>query len=98
MIIRMVKMTFAEEKIPEFLALFQATKSKIRAFEGCNHLELLQDVNNPNIFFTYSHWQDTNALNNYRKSALFGQIWPQTKLLFAAKPEAWSTKQNEIVT
>ncbi len=97
MIVRMVKLTFKEDKISDFLFIFEATKHKIRAFEGCKHLELLQDANHPNVFFTYSHWQNQEHLNKYRNSALFGEIWPKTKRLFSAKPEAWSTVQKEIL-
>ncbi len=97
MIVRMVRMTFQPEKIDDFLAVFQATKSKIRAFEGCQHLELLRDVTHANVFFTYSHWHSAAHLNNYKKSKLFGQVWPSTKKLFLAPPEAWSTEQLEIL-
>ena len=97
MIIRMVKMTFKPENISAFEKIFEATKSRIRASKGCQHLELLRDVNNPNVFFTYSHWVDTEHLNMYRDSALFAEVWPATKVLFAEKPEAWSTKQKVIL-
>jgi quinol monooxygenase YgiN len=93
----MVKMTFKPEHISAFEKIFEATKAKIRASNGCRHLELLRDVNNPNVFFTYSHWVDTDHLNMYRDSALFAEVWPATKVLFAAKPEAWSTVQKEIL-
>ena len=97
MIIRLVKMTFAPEKVADFEKLFEETKALIREFEGCMHLELLNDVDNPNIFFTYSHWRSVNDLNHYRDSALFAEVWPRTKVLFAAKPEAWSTTQKHIL-
>ena len=63
--------------------------------EGCTHLELLNDTNTSNIFFTYSHWQTENDLNKYRKSELFKNVWGKTKVLFAAKPEVWSVKKFE---
>ena len=97
MIIRIVKMTFATEKVADFEKLFEETKERIRHFEGCLHLQLLNDVNNPNIFFTYSHWRSVEDLNNYRDSALFDDVWARTKVLFAAKPEAWSTTQKHIL-
>ena len=90
-------MTFEEKCVEDFLSLFEATKQKIRASEGCLHLELLRDVDNPNIFFTSSHWNSTTDLNKYRDSALFAHVWPRTKVWFAAKPEAWSTEQKEIL-
>ena len=52
--IRIVKMTFKADKIDEFLSNFNNVKQQIRDFEGVNRLELLNDKNNPNIYFTYS--------------------------------------------
>lgn len=98
MIIRIVKMTFEADKVSDFLDVFEATKHRIRAFEGCQHLELLNDVDKPNVYFTYSHWDSKAHLNAYRDSDLFGDVWPRTKTLFAAKPEAWSMEQKHILT
>ena len=97
MIIRIVKMTFNPKKIEDFEALFSSNKMKIRNFEGCIHLELLKDVDNPNIYFTYSFWEDPIHLSNYRNSPLFEEVWSNTKKLFSAKPEAWSVKQKVIL-
>jgi len=83
-------MTFAPENVPAFLALFDGSKEQIRQQPGCRHLELWQDADQPAVYCTYSHWDDAAALNNYRKSALFGEVWPATKQLFAAPPVAFS--------
>ena len=83
-------MSFDPLKIAEFLANFEANKKKIRGFQGCNFLELYRDQNNRNVFFTYSYWDHESALNNYRNSELFAQVWAETKILFNDKPEAWS--------
>ena len=88
--IRIVKMTFNPEKVNEFLANFEEVKSKIRAFDGVEHLELLSDKNNTNIYFTYSIWESEDHLNNYRHSDLFKSVWAVTKPLFIKKAEAWS--------
>ncbi|RAU82541.1 putative quinol monooxygenase [Pontibacter arcticus] len=93
MLIRIVRMTFLAEKTDEFLAIFESSKDKIKAFDGCNHVELLQDFNQPNVYSTYSLWDSEEHLNQYRRSELFGQVWPATKSLFAAKPETWSYRQ-----
>lgn len=93
MIVRIVKMTFREEAIPAFLDTFALQKEYIRDFEGCHHLELLRDANNPNIFFTYSHWESEAYLEKYRESDFFTNIWSNVKTLFADKPEAWSTQK-----
>ncbi|GAB3334451.1 putative quinol monooxygenase [Hymenobacter humi] len=90
MLIRVVRMTFGPEQVPAFLALFQASENRIRQQPGCRHLELWQDADNPAVYCTYSHWDDAAALDNYRKSTLFGEVWPATKRLFAATPVAFS--------
>ncbi|HAA16231.1 MAG TPA: antibiotic biosynthesis monooxygenase [Cytophagales bacterium] len=92
MLIRVVRMTFQEDKVEDFLALFEATKERIRHFEGCHHLELLQDYHQPNIFSTYSHWIDDAALDAYRHSDLFKEVWANTKALFSDKPIAFSSR------
>ena len=88
-------MTFQEEKISDFLAIFNASKHKIRQFEGCQHLELLRDLTQPNILMTYSFWENEAALESYRQSALFQTTWAATKLLFADKPVAFSSERLE---
>ncbi len=93
MIIRIVKMTFKPECVEDFLGLFERSKSKIRHQEGCQYLSLLNDKNNTSIFFTYSYWEDEDALNAYRNSETFGEIWPKTKVLFARNAEAWTVSQ-----
>ncbi len=93
MIIRIVRMTFKPEEVDAFLELFDNSKSQIRHFEGCHHLELLKDANDARIFSTYSKWENEDALNAYRHSELFGLVWPATKSKFAEKPIAFSLKE-----
>lgn len=90
MIIRVVRMTFAPAQVPAFLALFHSSFDRIRQQPGCQHLELWQDITAPAVYCTYSHWDNAEALDAYRKSALFGEVWPATKQLFAAPPVAFS--------
>lgn len=94
MFVRIVKMTFKTENIADFEGLFEQNKDKIRAFEGCHFLELYQDLNQEDIFFTYSYWEAPNFLEAYRKSELFQEVWSKTKLLFSEKPEAWSVTKK----
>ncbi len=93
MLIRVVRMTFKQAEVDAFLELFESTKEKIRNFEGCEHLELLQDKHQQNIFVTCSHWQSEAHLNAYRNSSLFGQVWKETKAKFAEKPIAFSLEK-----
>lgn len=96
MFVRIVKMSFHEKNIPQFLENFEINKIEIRNFQGNRLLELYQDKNNPTIFFTYSYWETEQDLENYRKSELFGKVWKFTKTLFDTKPEAWSV--DKLVT
>lgn len=93
MLVRIVKMTFNPEKIDEFLINFNASKNEIRNFAGCRLLELYRDKNNTNVFFTYSYWDDELALENYRNSSLFNEVWAKTKVLFSERPQAWSVNK-----
>jgi len=97
MIIRIVKMTFEPAKVNDFLIIFNESKQRIRDMEGCSHLELLNDINSPNIYFTYSYWNSETDLNNYRNSELFKNVWIKTKNLFSSKAEAWSLNQNTLL-
>lgn len=95
MIIRIVKMTFKPDRVEDFEANFHQNKEAIRAFEGCEHLELLKEEGAKSTYFTYSWWQSSADLENYRKSDLFRGVWAFTKTLFSEKPEAWSLKKLE---
>jgi len=90
MFVRIVKMSFHEENIPAFLDNFEIMKDKIRNAPGNRFLELYQDRNDKQIFFTYSYWETEQDLENYRQSELFYDVWAFTKKLFNGKPEAWS--------
>jgi len=90
MFVRIVKMGFNPENVENFLSDFEVVKSKVRGFEGCLFLELYRDKSNTNQFFTYSYWEDEQALENYRNSELFKGVWKNTKQYFNQKPEAWS--------
>ncbi|RKE94782.1 putative quinol monooxygenase [Ichthyenterobacterium magnum] len=90
MFVRIVKMSFDPSKIKIFLDNFDTKKEHIRAFEGCEFLELYRDKHNTNVFFTYSFWNTEADLERYRHSNLFKGIWAETKPMFNAKPEAWS--------
>lgn len=92
MIVRVVKMHFRPDEVDNFRALFESRKELIRGFEGCEYLELWQDINTPEIFFTYSHWTGEDRLEAYRHSDLFKDVWSKTKALFADKPQAWSVE------
>ena len=90
MLIRIVRMTFQEDKLPNFHTLFDRSKHRIRAFPGNRHLELLSDPDNPAVRLTYSLWDSAGDLEAYRQSELFRTAWAATKVLFSEKPVAFS--------
>ncbi|MBT8253027.1 MAG: antibiotic biosynthesis monooxygenase [Bacteroidia bacterium] len=90
MLIRLVKMSFNDHDVADFLKMFDDSKEKIRRFDGCNGLELYRDKDNPNQFFTYSYWVSEGHLEAYRRSELFRKVCGSTKILFNDSPEAWS--------
>ncbi len=94
MITRIVKMTLKPESIEGFNEIFYASQKLIRAFEGCNRLELMNDINNECIYFTFSYWNTEEDLNIYRNSYLFKNTWSKVKPMFSVKAEAWSLISN----
>jgi quinol monooxygenase YgiN len=95
MIIRIVRMTFLETEVKNFLQVFSENKASILAFPGCHHVDLLQDVDHSNVYATYSHWEKEEDLEKYRSSELFKSVWGQTKVLFLDKPIAHSYRMTE---
>ncbi|MFM2306610.1 MAG: hypothetical protein RLZZ367_1279 [Bacteroidota bacterium] len=92
MLIRIVKMTFAEDKVADFVNTFNQRKHLIASFQGCSGVQLLRDTNDPRIFFTYSNWDNAASLEKYRQSELFNTVWSTVKEWFVARPEAWSVE------
>ena len=90
MLVRIVKLTFNEESMDFFFQEFDKIKAHITNFKGCRGMRMLQDMNQKNIVMTYSHWDDENALNNYRNSQVFLRLWNKIKPHFKDKPQAWS--------
>jgi heme-degrading monooxygenase HmoA len=91
MILRIVRLTFKPEFEEAFKQVFEEKRALIAAFEGCQKVNLLQDVSNANVFFTISEWNSENELKQYRNSVLFRETWATVKQWFAAPPIAHST-------
>ena len=97
MLIRIVRMYFKEEHVKDFLQIFEGSKERMKNFDGCYKVELLQDLNQRNILTTYSYWRDKKAMDNYRHSAFFMENWAQMKKFFSQKPDAIScVKLDEV--
>lgn len=92
-IIRVVRLTFSESTIGPFEKLYAKHAEAIASQPGCFGVELVEDVKDPYVRATVSRWDSEDSLNAYRDSALFGEVWPATKALFAGAPEVWSYKK-----
>ena len=90
MIVRVVRLTLSEENVSAFEEVFRTHQDAIASQPGCMGVEMLSDPNDNCIRGTLSRWSSEEDLNAYRASSLFGEVWPVTKSLFAAKPEVWS--------
>ena len=53
MLIRVVKMKFEQERLSDFLEHFESIKWQVAQFPGCSGMQLLQDLNDPCLLFTY---------------------------------------------
>jgi len=91
MITRIVQLTFQEHQVDEFFKIFEVSGPKVRAYEGCVHLDLVQDKYRTYVFFTISKWESEESLNAYRSSPLFRSTWKKMKTLFSLPAHAWST-------
>ena len=86
-------MHFTEAGVEEFLQIFDQHKQLIRDVEGCTHLELLKDADDPLTYTTLSYWKDASSLDNYRKSELFASVWGTVKTLFSERSQAFSLEK-----
>lgn len=94
MIIRIVKLTFQEDKTQDFLSFFDTIAQVVNTFPGCQGMKLIKNIHSPQIIMTYSHWDSEEALNNYRDSETFRHVWSTIKPWFGDRPEAWSMEEH----
>jgi heme oxygenase (mycobilin-producing) len=96
MLIRLVRMKFHAESSATFLAIFDEMKQHIRHYDGCSHLELLEELGDPHAFTTYSIWDTAEHLDTYRNSALFQSTWKRVKPLMREPAVAVSYAQRHV--
>lgn len=92
-IIRVVRMAFKPEESDNFVKLYRAVEPHIRAFDGCEHVELYQEISDEHAYTTYSLWRSPDALEAYRQSDLFGKTWSAVKQMLRAKAAAVSYRK-----
>jgi heme-degrading monooxygenase HmoA len=89
-ILRVVRMDFRAEECGPFDLLFEDARSRISAVPGCLGVTCFSDVAGGGGRTTFSVWQSERALEAYRESALFKEVWALTKPGFQSRPVAWS--------
>ncbi len=90
MILRIVHMHFKPGSVEEFLRLFEHHRDAIAGSAGCRSLRLVRSEDNMTSLSTVSIWDSASDLDAYRHGALFAEVWPHTKALFASSPHAES--------
>ena len=93
-VLRIVRMEFHPESCGRFDRLFESVQARILASPGCISVIAVRPLDEPHVRVTMSRWNSASALEAYRNSALFGEVWPETKSMFSAKPVAWSMEWN----
>lgn len=89
-LLRIVRMHFSEEGLPQFLDYFKTIHAKVQNQPGCYAVYLLADADHPLVWYTYSYWDGVGSLNTYRDSELFEGVWTKTKTYFGGRPQAFS--------
>lgn len=89
-LVRIVRLSFKEEHLDDFLQFYSRVQSQIAAFEGCLEVQAFRDNEQPNVIYTISRWADAACLENYRQSDLFRDIWARVSPWFDEKPQAFS--------
>lgn len=79
-------MSFRAAEVEQFTRLYHAARPTILAQPGCQSVILVQDIERPTVFVTWSVWDDEAALEAYRTSAFFQDFWPNVRALFDAPP------------
>lgn len=85
--VRVVRMSFRMDCTDRFVLLFEEKKGRIAGHVGCRFVYLLRCGD---TFFTISGWDRPEDLETYRTSALFRDVWKQTKSWLSEPAQAWS--------
>ena len=95
MIVRVVRLRLRPSKVQDFENVFKENRRAIEAQSGCHGVELLRDAEDEHVRGTLSRWESQDHLDAYRRSVLFGEVWPLTKTFFEAPAEVWSYEVDE---
>lgn len=92
--VRIVKMTFAEGNREKFLAVYKEVEPFIQKMPGLQELKLYSLLDNKQVLFTLSRWEDASFLEAYRNSDLFKETWDKVKPLISEPAQAYSLEDE----
>lgn len=87
---RIVRLEFDPARVAEFTVFFTQNRETIASFPGCVSLDLFRDAEAENVYYTFSLWESEAALEAYRHSDTFRNLWAFAKARFSGKPQAYS--------
>lgn len=93
MIERIVRLRFLPGKRDAFLDIFAKHLLFMKELPGCVDLQLLYDSSDLDTFFTQSTWESELALQDYRSSEYFRDIWGTIKPWFVERAHAWTLEK-----
>ena len=83
-------MQLREGKANEFLSVFREVNREILKSPGCLSVSVNLDADDKDTVITLSRWENEQALQAYRASALFISTWRRVKPFFREKALAFS--------
>lgn len=88
MVVRFVSLRATPERQAELAEVVTTSAPVVRAVPGCRGLTILQDINDPLHYLTWSLWDSAADLEAYRRSAVYGQVWPRIRACLAERAHA----------
>jgi len=91
MITRIIKLT-SKVSADEFMAYMNEIIPELNAMDGCSQVEVLRGKINENIFFIYTIWKNSKALNKFRDSQFNQVFWNKLNEMSESRPQVWSVE------
>lgn len=96
-LVRIVRLSFREEHLDDFLQFYAQVQPQIAAFEGCMEVQAFRDNEQHTVIYTMSRWTNAAYLENYRQSDFFRDTWAQVSRWFEEKPQAFSLVPLQVI-
>ena len=91
MITRIIKLRL-KDSTDEFIKYINSIHDEIFQFTGCHNMEVLNDKDDPKVFFIYTIWKNETELNKFRNSSFNRNFWNTLQDLCESRPEVWTVE------